>query len=365
MKVALCVITFRRPVGLKRLLEGVSGQTFGELRPELEVVIVDNDQDRTGQAVCDEVQPQLPWPMRYVVEPRRGISAARNKAIACALHTADFIAFIDDDEVPEPTWLSELLLVQQRHNADVVTGPIVPEFSDGVPAWIVKGKFFATPRHPTGVQRDVAYTGNVLVRSEVFRNMDDYFDERLALIGGEDSQLFRRIRRAGSSIVWADDAVAYEYIPKSRACFSWLVARFYRIGNARGLIALVRRGPIPANRRSQVGRHAQAVLIDMAQRELTVGFALLGGGAEPMQRPGRIPGNAFAFGIEVTEEVLRLCIAAGRQRFPGGACRHVVAPVVGFDARLRASQRGPRPTEQQYREYQNSDHDDLFATGDR
>ena len=62
---------------------------------------------------------------------------------------------------------------------------------------------------------------------------------------------------------------------------------------------------------------------------------------------------------------MRLRIAVGRQRFPGGACRQVVAPRVGFDARLHAGQRGSCAAEQQYRENENSDHDNLFAADDR
>ena len=43
------------------------------------------------------------------VEGRRGIPQARNAAVAVALERADFVAFIDDDEVPSPLWLAELL----------------------------------------------------------------------------------------------------------------------------------------------------------------------------------------------------------------------------------------------------------------
>jgi len=182
--------------------------------------------------------------LRYDVEPQRGIPYARNKAVTCALDTADFIAFIDDDEVPEPQWLDELLRGQRAHDADVVTGPVVPEFSDDVPAWIVKGRYFETQRHPTGRRMDVAYTHNVLTRTEVLRAMVPFFDNRLALTGGEDSHLFRRVHAAGHSIVWADDAVVRESIPDSRACFAWLVKRFYRVGNTRGLVAIDLGSPV-------------------------------------------------------------------------------------------------------------------------
>ena len=238
MKVAVCAITFRRPEGLRRLLRGLDALTFRSDAPEVEIVIVDNDPGSSARTVCDALRSEVKWPLRYDVEPRRGIPFARNKAVACAIDVADFIAFIDDDEVPEPSWLDELLRVQRLEDADVVTGPVVPEFPEEVPAWIVKGRFFESPRHPTGQRRDVAYTHNVVVRNKVFRVLGDWFDERLALTGGEDSHLFRRAQRAGFSIVWADDALVSEWIPKSRACSSWLIQRFYRVGSTRGLISI-------------------------------------------------------------------------------------------------------------------------------
>lgn len=244
MKVAVCAITFRRPEGLRRLLQALNALTFRDDPPDVEIVIIDNDADCSARVVCDEMRSRLRWPLRYDVQPQRGIPYARNKAVACAIDIADFIAFIDDDEVPEPRWLDELVRVQQALSADVVTGPVVPEFLENVEAWIRKGRFFETARHPTGRRMDVAYTHNVIVRSDVLRKMGPCFDERLALTGGEDSHLFRRVHREGFSIVWADDAVVFESIPESRACFSWLVKRFYRIGNTRGLVSIDLGSPV-------------------------------------------------------------------------------------------------------------------------
>ncbi len=238
MKIAVCMITLQRPEGLGRLLTGINALTFRGEPPELEIIVVDNDSSRSAEEVCNALRPALQWPLRYDVEPRRGIPFARNKAVACALETADFVAFIDDDEAPEPNWLDELLNVQRTYDADVVTGPVVPRFPDQVPTWIIRGRFFETPRHHTGRRMDVAYTHNVLARSDVYRNMEMVFDERTARTGWDDSHFFRRVRQAGFSIVWADAAVVHEWIPKSRACFRWLVQRSFRSGNGLGFITL-------------------------------------------------------------------------------------------------------------------------------
>ncbi|MGB2984335.1 MAG: glycosyltransferase family 2 protein [Phycisphaerae bacterium] len=238
MTVAICVITFQRPEGLRRLLRGLDALNFRADPPEVEIVVVDNDPNGSAGQVCDEYRSELKWPLRYHVEPRRGIPFARNRALACVADHADFVAFIDDDEVPEPCWLDELLRVQHSYDADVVAGPVVPYFPEEVPSWVVKGRFFERPRHPTGYRLDVAYTGNVLARRAVFQGMESLFDERMALTGGSDSHFFHRVHRAGYTIVWADEALAYEWTPLNRARFGWLVQRFFRIGNSRGLVAI-------------------------------------------------------------------------------------------------------------------------------
>ena len=230
MRVAVCAITYKRPEGLEQMLRGLDALTFQGPAPDLTVTIVDNDPQESARAVCEALGSELSWPLRYETEARRGIPFARNKAVACVVDDVDFLAFIDDDEFPMPSWLDELLSVQQEYDADVVTGPVIPEYPNDVPEWIVRGKLFDSQRWPTGHLVDVAFTNNVLVRTEVFRAMDPIFDERLALTGGTDSYFFRRAHRAGFSIVWADDAHVREWIPKSRTRFRWLVQRAFRTG---------------------------------------------------------------------------------------------------------------------------------------
>ena len=100
---AICITTFRRRELLRELLDGISRLSFVRMpRPDILVVIVDNDAARGAADICDSIA--LPWPAKYVVEPRRGIAQARNRAIREA-EDPDFLAFLDDDEAPTPQWL--------------------------------------------------------------------------------------------------------------------------------------------------------------------------------------------------------------------------------------------------------------------
>jgi succinoglycan biosynthesis protein ExoM len=232
MRVAVCTITYRRPEGLKRLIDGLDHLTFSKNEPSsLEIVVVDNDPAGLACRFCEGVRSDLNWPLRCFTEPRRGISYARNRAVTCAVDYADYVAFIDDDEVPEPAWLDELLYAQRLYDADVVAGRVLPHFNEPVSPWAEKGNFFENDQYPTGYLLEVAHTNNVLVRSEVYKNMWPIFDERFALSGGEDTHFFMRAHHGGYKIVWADDAVVYEWIPKTRATIKWLIRRSYNDGN--------------------------------------------------------------------------------------------------------------------------------------
>lgn len=227
--VSVCVATYKRPEGLRALLDGLQKLTFSQVEtPNLEVIIVDNDGAGSARSLCDAVRPTFPWSLVYDLEPRQGVSYARNRAVANASQTADFIAFIDDDEVPSPAWMDALLATQQATQADVVAGPVYPHFEDTpVPGWVERGHFFVPPDRATGQSLEIAHTNNVLVRADLLRQLEVVFCEGLSLKGTEDTHLFMRLRRQGNRFVWSREAVVYETIPASRTSIRWIVNRAY------------------------------------------------------------------------------------------------------------------------------------------
>ena len=228
LRVAICIATFRRQEGLSALLRTIAQLTFRKVSaPRLHVVVVDNDNFASGESVCRAIS--LPWPVKYVVEPRRGITYARNRAIAEA-RDSDFIAFIDDDEVPSAHWLDELLWAQSRFSADVVSGSVSPNFTPEVAGWLRSGGFFDARVSVTGTQRQTCACNNVLISAEVFKHTPQ-FDNAFALSGAEDTDFFLRLSRAGYKIVWSQEALVSELISSQRANVAWLLRREYQTGN--------------------------------------------------------------------------------------------------------------------------------------
>jgi succinoglycan biosynthesis protein ExoM len=231
LRVAVCITTCKRPKGLDQLLDGLNKLTFNKC-PEthVEIVVIDNDPEQSVRTLVIDKQKEMKYKTFYYLEKQRGISFARNKALEVVKDKYDLMAFIDDDEVPEPNWLDELIYVHNMYDAAVVSGPVLPLFVGEQKDWIRKGAFFDRPRYSTGTHLENGRTGNVLMSTELLKKVPQ-FDTKYALTGGEDTLFFKNVKKAGFKMIWSDQSIVYEWVPESRAKMKWLFQRSYRVGN--------------------------------------------------------------------------------------------------------------------------------------
>jgi succinoglycan biosynthesis protein ExoM len=198
---------------LRRLLDRLNEQeTSG--RFSFSIVVADNDQSASARAVVEAFAVSARIPVTYCVEPQQSIALARNKAVQNA--TGDYIAFIDDDEFPVKDWLETLFAACDKFGVDGVLGPVKPSFEEGVPGWIVKGRFYDRPCYQTGLvlAHGQTRTGNVLLKEHVLRDTNSPF--RPQFRAGEDVDFFRRAIEQGRVFIWCNEAVVYEAVPPSR-----------------------------------------------------------------------------------------------------------------------------------------------------
>lgn len=221
----VCVLTYKRPAMLALALHSlIAQQGLEALSTHLSILIVDNDAGQSGRATFDAFVSAYDIPARYVSEPATGLSFARNRALeeSCEM---DLVAFLDDDEVADPEWLSCMIHAMDLYHADVVAGPVRPLLIDGSPKWIERGEFFSSAPQSSGTVLTHVATDNVMMRPSVFRNFR--FDEGFNRSGGEDTHFFLRVHKAGLRMVWANDACVGTWVPADRANARWLINRAY------------------------------------------------------------------------------------------------------------------------------------------
>jgi succinoglycan biosynthesis protein ExoM len=227
--ISICIPTYKRPQQLKRLLSKLIADVE---RPEaIEIIICDNDAERSAESVVAAISQIADLPVRYYCEPEQNISLARNKTVAEA--RGEWLAFIDDDEEPTSSWLSLLYATASTSEADGVFGPVLPVLPDEAPVWVRRGNFFHPARIPTSTVLRISETaaGNALIKSEVLRQIPGPFDPRFGRSGGEDTLLFGTLlKKHRAHFIYCPEAEVVENVGLARCCRSWLVRRAFRGG---------------------------------------------------------------------------------------------------------------------------------------
>ncbi|WP_373535676.1 glycosyltransferase family 2 protein [Microcoleus sp.] len=208
--VAVC--TRDRPEDLQRCLEALM------LLPDdgQEYLVIDNC---PATDATEELVKNYPK-VRYVREDVPGSSAARNRALREAKH--EFVAFTDDDAVPDPNWLRSLLWNFSDPRVMCVTGLVMPlELETEAQEW-----FERYSPHGRGFERQifdgahcnplivapVGVSASMALRKSSIDSIG-LFDEALGAgtptVGGEDCELFARILRSGYRIVYDPRALSW------------------------------------------------------------------------------------------------------------------------------------------------------------
>lgn len=238
MNIAVVIITYKRPDGLRKLLSALMLQKlFGTPIKALNVIVVDNDPVGSAAPVIAEFHDTEQIRFVCLHETRQGIPIARNTGMHHAIAAKDggnanaYFAFIDDDEFPAPNWINTLLTVAVAQHSDCVLGPVIPVFPEGTPRWISNSRVFEGWNHPDRSRIGEAASNNVLVRSEFVRQHRIAFDERMQATGGSDYRFFRACVAAGMVIHWSSEGKVFEDIPRSRIQWRWMAQRQIRLGN--------------------------------------------------------------------------------------------------------------------------------------
>lgn len=209
--VSVVICTSNRSASLSRCLESLC-----ELRRKPDEVVVVDNAPRTSET--RDLVAKHPH-VRYVCEPRPGLSRARNAGIRNT--TGEVIAFTDDDVVVSPDWLTELLNgFDESPDVMAVTGLVLPGELKSLAQSVFEQKFGFhrgyIPRRFDAPRTDVWTIGagaNMAIRRDAF-TAAGLFDERLgagAAGCSEDTELWYRLLERSFACYYTPLAVVHHF----------------------------------------------------------------------------------------------------------------------------------------------------------
>lgn len=230
-RIDVCICAFMRREGLRRCLLSLAAQVDA---PPFRVRVADNHAQPTVAAwiAADVAAP--PFELQVLHAPHANIAVARNALLQAS--AAEWIAFLDDDEIAEPDWLATLYAAGDT--GDIVFGPVRALYPSTAPDWLVRGDFLSKRPAQRGYGYDTGPSANVLVRRAAVGALR--FDESLGRTGGEDTSFFAMLHDRGARLSFCERAIVCEPADPARCGFSTLLRRNFASGHAHARVLRMR-----------------------------------------------------------------------------------------------------------------------------
>jgi glycosyltransferase involved in cell wall biosynthesis len=225
MRITVAIPTYNRAELLRQTLAGIARQDYPQ--DQFEVLVIDNNSRDHTRDVVQSFAFSRPAP-RYLVETRQGLDYGRNRAVAEA--RGEILILADDDILVEPDWLRQMVAPFDADRAGkigCVGGEVVPVFPDGLPEWMAE--WYAPlafrpdagrlPPRQTPKGANMAFPRWVFEKVGLFSTVLDRTGK--SLFSGGESELIRRVRKAGLEVWFAPAARVRHQMPASRTTFRW------------------------------------------------------------------------------------------------------------------------------------------------
>lgn len=242
-QVSIVICTYSRAHMIGQTLHSLKRLTDIE---HAEVILIDNNSpDNTAEVVSKAIeQLKDKVNIKYIFEPRQGLSVARNTGIEVS--NGSIIAFLDDDATPATGWLSSIREGFEKYpEAAAIGGIIEPDFESKKPDWLVKELELPYGIINLGTQvreyprRLHPFGGNCAIRKEIVKELQ--FPEWLgrkggqSLLSGEETWLFNQMRSRGQKLLYIPGMKIKHFTPDNRLNSEWIKKRFYYQGVSNAL----------------------------------------------------------------------------------------------------------------------------------
>lgn len=238
LTVAFC--TYGRADRLDRLVAALRAQ---DCPVPFDILAVNNNSPDNTLAVLAHLQGQPGAPLRVVTERMPGIVPARNRALEESLDR-DMLVFLDDDELPQPSFLDAAYDAIVNEGAQCVGGRIEIDFSPyDRPDWLddeVAG-FLGRLDHGASAlwikdDKTPVWSGNTAYAMSLFRALATLrFDPRYnregnLAGGGEDAMMLRALLAQGAKIRYRPDMAVLHAVDRWKLRRRYFLQLHYRAG---------------------------------------------------------------------------------------------------------------------------------------
>lgn len=228
-KIIIGVATYGRSEYLKYCLESLTKLAFPE-NHVVEFILVDNNPEPQAELILSAFE--FSYKVYCFHEKERGIVLARNRILDEAIILkADYLAFIDDDEMADANWLIQAVS-SLSGSFSIVTGPCLYLFEQPK-NWIKHSRIFSPKNIQSSEYYGTASTRNVLFDMKLVTETNLWFEEKLNWVGGSDTYFFIQAKEAGYYTYWNQEMPVMERIPESRSNLKWILKRNFRLGGGR------------------------------------------------------------------------------------------------------------------------------------
>ncbi len=231
VRVSVIVCTYNRDDLLGDALASLAAQTAD--RSLYEILVVANNSSDSTQSIAHAFASRCPV-CRVIVEPRQGLSNARNRGFREA--RAPWVAYMDDDARAHANFVERILYVIDHFSFDCFGGVYLPWYKYGKPSWF-RDEYATNGRllGQTGILIRGEISGGVSVFKQSVLEQCGGFPTGLGMSGkktgyGEETLLQVRMRRLGCVIGFDPHLQIDHVVAPCKLSVWWFVKTSYLRG---------------------------------------------------------------------------------------------------------------------------------------
>jgi len=231
MDITVIICTYNRCQSLEAAIASVLASTI-PASIHWEVLVVDNNSTDATRLVVEDMAQRCDGRVRYLFEPRQGLSCARNAGIREA--RGEIVAFTDDDVMVEPGWLQNLTASLGSGQWAGAGGPIVAQWTGSPPAWLplhdqygVAPLAMFDPHLEAGPLDESPFGANMAFRKEMFKKYGEFRADLgrcgAKMLSNEDTEFGERLLRGGERLRFEPAAAVRHSVPENRVRQSYFL----------------------------------------------------------------------------------------------------------------------------------------------